>query len=100
MRVSYDLISPDNDVNEPPDTWSLRVPRQYHDCAPKIIPTPRGGHGSYVEGLPPKGSSGLSAVAIRQLRGHKVSGLKFGEMVQGKRGSLTSVAPRADEPSL
>ena len=100
MRVSYHLISPDNDVNESPDTWFLRVPRQYRDSAPKIIPAPRGGHGWCVEGLPPKGSSGLSAVAIRQPGDHKVSGLKFGEMVQGKRGSLTSMVPRADESSL
>jgi hypothetical protein len=44
VRVSYHLISLDDDVNETADMWSLRVPTQYRGCTPKIIPAPRGGH--------------------------------------------------------
>jgi len=66
VRVSYHVISTYNDANENPDAWPLRVQKQYRYGAPTITPAPDGGRGWGLEGLSPKGSFVLRAVATRR----------------------------------
>jgi len=72
VRVSYHVISTYNDANENPDVWPLRVPKQYRYGAPTITPAPDGGRGWGLEGLSPKGSFVLRAVATRRPNDHNV----------------------------
>src|SRR5580700_1332917 len=38
----YNLISADDHVQEPPDTWQKRVPAKFRDRAPKVVRTDQG----------------------------------------------------------
>src|SRR5262249_5762295 len=38
MAIDYPLIvSADDHIVEPPDVWTARVPRKYHDCCPRVV---------------------------------------------------------------
>ena len=95
--MEYNVISTDNHINEAPDTWTTRVPEHYRDRAPKIMPAADGGDGWSYDGLPPKDSFGLNAVAGRPYANYKASGLKFEEIMPGNYDGAAHIKDMADD---
>ena len=70
------VISADNHVNEPPWVFD-RVPSEFKDRAPKMLPGADGGDGWSFDGGPPKRTFGIEAMAGRKPSEYQTSGLKF-----------------------
>jgi predicted TIM-barrel fold metal-dependent hydrolase len=65
MAREYRLISSDGHLEVPPERWTLRVPKQYQDRAPRTVRLPDGGDGLLIEGLPVQAANFLDLRAGR-----------------------------------
>jgi predicted TIM-barrel fold metal-dependent hydrolase len=84
--MQYKVISTDNHVNEPPETYVDRVPSHLKDKAPRILPGRDGGDGWSFDGNPPKTTFGLGAVGAttkQDYSKYKLGGLKWEEVPPG-----------------
>ncbi len=76
------VISADNHVNEPPWVFD-RVPSEFKDRTPKMLPGADGGDGWSFDGGPPKRTFGIEAMAGRKPSEYQTSGLKFSDIMKG-----------------
>ncbi len=51
--MEYKVISTDNHINEPPETYVDRLPKHLKDKAPRIMRGDDGGDGWSMDGKPP-----------------------------------------------
>jgi predicted TIM-barrel fold metal-dependent hydrolase len=57
--LPFRLVSADSHIVEPPDLWTSRLPAEFRDRAPTILPTPEGDR--VFSGGKPRGGIGLMA---------------------------------------
>lgn len=78
----YTVISVDDHIVEPPDTFAGRVPRQFADRAPKVVDTEQGGQTWVYDGrqLP---NVGFNAVVGRPVAEYGFEPVRFDEMRRG-----------------
>ncbi|MGO8863567.1 MAG: amidohydrolase family protein [Acidimicrobiales bacterium] len=84
--MTYSVISTDNHINEPPGTYSDRLPRHLREKSPKMVRAADGGDGWSFNGEPPRMTLGLSAIgAITRgdYRQYKPSGITWEELPPG-----------------
>lgn len=79
----YRVISADNHLIEPPDTFSARLPSRFRDRSPRIMRASDGGDGWSFDGQEPKQTFGLDAAASLNYQITKKGGLKFEELMPG-----------------
>ncbi len=80
--MAVKVISADCHINEPPHVFE-RVPEEYQDRIPRMMPAPDGGDGWSFDGGPPKRSFGIEAMAGVAKEDYKLSGMKFEEIMPG-----------------
>src|ERR1700761_137790 len=81
-RRRYTLISVDDHIVEPPDTFTGRLPRKFADRAPKVVETPGGGQtGVYDDRELP--NVGFNAVVGRPVSEYGFEPVRFDEMRRG-----------------
>ena len=78
--MTYQVISADNHIVEPRDLFVSRMPKEFRDCAPRVLPGADGGDGWSWDGKPPARTFGIEAVAGREIR---ISGYKWDEILPG-----------------
>src|SRR5579883_949694 len=78
---TYNIISADDHVQEPPDTWQSRVPGKLKQRAPRIVSTPEGDAWE-VDGRR-YGALGLGAQAGRRYEDYKASGDTYNTIRKG-----------------
>ena len=61
--MDYPIISADDHIQEPPDLWSTRLPKNLRDRAPKVITLADGGR---VEGVITKLEGGKMYVRVSE----------------------------------
>lgn len=78
----YTVISVDDHIVEPPDTFAGRVPRKFADRAPQVVDTPDGGQTWKYDGnsLP---NVGFNAVVGRPVSEYGFEPARFDEMRRG-----------------
>src|ERR1700716_2317487 len=78
----YTLISVDDHIVEPPDTFEGRVPRKFADRAPRVVDTDDGGQTWMYDGqsLP---NVGFNAVVGRPVSEYGFEPTRFDEMRRG-----------------
>ena len=76
------IVSVDDHVIEPPRVWLDRLPRKYHDVAPRII-TEADGQEFWVYEDRKTITGGLGAVAGRRPEDITVEGFPYSEMRPG-----------------
>ncbi|HTO00103.1 MAG TPA: amidohydrolase family protein [Microthrixaceae bacterium] len=78
----YTVISVDDHIVEPPDTFVGRIPAKYADRAPKIVETPNGGETWVYDGaeLP---NVGFNAVVGRPVSEYGFEPTRFDQMRRG-----------------
>ena len=84
--MKYSVISTDNHINEPPETYVDRLPRHLRENAPKMVRGADGGDGWSFNGEPPRMTFGLSAtgaITKQDYRQYKPSGIKWEELPPG-----------------
>ena len=62
-ELGIKLISADNHINEPRDLFITRFPQHLKDKAPRVVEGADGGEGWTIDGVPPKRTYGLEAMA-------------------------------------
>ncbi len=78
----YTLISVDDHIVEPPDTFTGRLPRQFADRAPKVVDTADGGQAwVYDDQVLP--NVGFNAVVGRPVSEYGFEPVRFDEMRRG-----------------
>jgi predicted TIM-barrel fold metal-dependent hydrolase len=90
--IDYPVIDADAHVNEPPDTWSTRVPARLRDRAPKLVRTDDGDVWSFDAGRRTR-PVGLTASAGSSYLGYRPSGVTYDDM---RPGSFDAKARLAD----
>ena len=78
---SYNVISSDDHVEEPKDTWQSRVPAKLHDRAPKVVRVPEGDAWE-INGVRGK-TIGLEAQAGKKFEEYKPSGESYDTIRKG-----------------
>jgi predicted TIM-barrel fold metal-dependent hydrolase len=84
--MEYTIISADNHINEPPNIYVERVPRDLRERAPRVVRCDDGGDGWSMDGTPPRMSFGLGAIgaiAKGNPKEFRASGLTWGEIPPG-----------------
>jgi hypothetical protein len=78
----YTVISVDDHIVEPPDTFTGRLPRKFADRAPKVVETDGGGQTWVYDGkeLP---NVGFNAVVGRPVAEYGFEPVRFDEMRRG-----------------
>ena len=76
------VISADNHINEPPWVFD-RVPAALKDRVPKMMRGADGGDGWSFDGLPPKRTFGIEAMAGFDRKDFRLSGLRFDQIRPG-----------------
>jgi predicted TIM-barrel fold metal-dependent hydrolase len=78
----YTVISADDHIVEPPDTFTGRLPRKFADRAPKVVDTDEGGQTWVYDGqeLP---NVGFNAVVGRPVSEYGFEPVRFDEMRRG-----------------
>ena len=84
------IISADCHINEPPWVFD-RVPAEYRDRAPKMLPGKDGGDGWSFDGKAPKRTFGVEAMAGRT-ESDQVTGLRFADILPGNYDGAAHVA--------
>jgi predicted TIM-barrel fold metal-dependent hydrolase len=80
--VNYTLISVDDHLLEPPDTFEGRLPAKYKDQAPKVVETEEGHEVWYFEDQP-YFQVGFMCVAGRPKEDHRFEPCRFSEVRPG-----------------
>lgn len=94
--MDYRLISADNHIIDPRDLYVERMPVEYRDRAPRVVPSPEGGEGWSWEGRPPARTFGLEAVAGRKTDGvFRDQGLTWEEILPGNYDGSAHLADMA-----
>ena len=78
--MEYRVVSGDNHIIEPRDLFVTRLPAEYRERAPRVMPGADGGDGWSFDGKPPQRTLGIEATAGREIR---VSGYKWEEILPG-----------------
>src|SRR5260370_40887087 len=78
---SYNVISSDDHVEEPKDTWQSRVPAGLRDRAPRVVRV-EDGDAWEINGVRGR-TIGLEAQARKKFADHKASGEPFDTSRQG-----------------
>ncbi len=82
--MRYHIISADNHIIDPRNLYAERMPLEYRDRAPRVLPAADGGEGWSFDGKPATRSFGLEAVAGRKVDGvFKDHGLTWEEILPG-----------------
>jgi len=81
-EARYTLISVDDHLMEPPDTFAGRMPRKYADRAPRVIETEEGHEVWSIEGTP-FSQVGFMCVAGRPREDHRVEPARYDEVRPG-----------------
>jgi predicted TIM-barrel fold metal-dependent hydrolase len=89
--MDYRVISADNHIIEAPGTFE-RLPSKFRDRTPRIMRGEDGGDGWSFDGLPPKMTFGLNALAGRPFEEYKSSGLRFEEILPGNYDGAAHLA--------
>jgi len=76
----YKLISADDHVQEPPDTWEKRVPAKFRDRAPRVVRTKRG-DAWLIEGQ--MQSLGMEVQAGKKFEDYKAAGETYDTIRKG-----------------
>ncbi len=76
------IISADCHINEPPHVFD-GVPASMKERAPKMLRGADGGDGWSFDGKPPAHTFGVEAVAGREGKNKKLTGLRFDELLPG-----------------
>lgn len=76
----YHLISADDHVQEPPDTWQKRVPAKFRDRAPKVVRTDQG-DAWVIEGSAV--SLGMEVQAGKKFEDYKATGETYDSIRKG-----------------
>jgi uncharacterized protein len=76
----YNLISADDHVQEPPDTWQKRVPPKFRDRAPKVVHTKQG-DAWVIEGQAQ--SLGMEVQAGKKFEDYKAAGETYDSIRKG-----------------
>jgi predicted TIM-barrel fold metal-dependent hydrolase len=83
MTRSYELISADSHVLEPPHLWTNYLPRRFHDRAPRVVDDGDGGEAwQFAAGEPPA-PIGIYASAGRHGDDVRWTGVTFASANQG-----------------
>ncbi|MCU1460438.1 MAG: hypothetical protein JWO37_513 [Acidimicrobiales bacterium] len=90
--IDYPVIDADAHVNEPPDTWTSRVPAHVRDRAPKVVHTDEGDVWSFDDGKRTR-PVGLTASAGLSYLQYKPAGHTYEDM---RPGSFDTKARLAD----
>ena len=90
--IDYPILDCDAHVNEPPDTWTTRVPSKLRDRAPKVLHRDDGDYWSFNDGETIR-AVGLTAVAGRSFTEYSPSGGSYASM---RPGSFDTKARLAD----
>ncbi len=78
----YTIISVDDHLMEPPETFESRMPRKYAERAPKVVETEEGHEVWSIDGTP-YFQVGFMAVAGRPREDHRVEPARFSEVRPG-----------------
>lgn len=79
--MTYELISVDDHIIEPPDVWADRLPAKYADHAPKVIVREDGSEAWVVNGVA-QPTMGLNAVAGRPQEQWDMDPVSYSEMIE------------------
>ena len=90
--IDYPILDCDAHVNEPPDTWSARVPAALRDRAPKVVRRDDGDFWSFNDGESMR-PVGLTATAGRSFLDYAPVGARYETM---RPGSFDTEARLAD----
>jgi uncharacterized protein len=80
--MQYRVISADDHVQEPADTWQARVPVRHKDRAPKVVRT-ENGDTWLIDGKPLGAGIGLAVQAGRKFEEYSASGFSYDTIRQG-----------------
>ncbi len=80
--IDYPIIDADSHVNEPPDLWQSRVPRQLRARAPKVVKTDDGDVWSFDDGKRMR-PLGLTATAGKNVVEYRPSGRTYEDIRPG-----------------
>jgi predicted TIM-barrel fold metal-dependent hydrolase len=78
--MEYNVISADDHIVEPRDLFVTRMPAEFREKAPRMIPGKDGGDGWSWNGETPSRTLGIEATAGREIR---ISGYKWEEIFPG-----------------
>ncbi len=81
-KVNYTLVSVDDHLMEPPDTFAGRLPRRYQDRAPRVVETEEG-HQIWEFDGQPYFQVGFMCVAGRPREDHRVEPARYDEVRPG-----------------
>jgi predicted TIM-barrel fold metal-dependent hydrolase len=92
--MQYSLISADSHLIEPRDLFVERLPEQFRDRAPRVLPGRDGGDGWSFDGGPPHRTFGLEAVAGQKLKGvpFQAEGLTWDQILPGNYDGAAHLA--------
>jgi predicted TIM-barrel fold metal-dependent hydrolase len=90
--IDYPILDADAHVNEPPDTWQMRVPAKLRERAPKVVHTDNGDMWSFDDGASMR-PVGLTATAGLSYLQYRPSGLTYESI---RPGSFDTKARLAD----
>jgi hypothetical protein len=92
--MEYSVISADSHLIEPKDLFVERLPREYRDRAPRVMPGRDGGDGWSFDGNPPSRTFGLEAIAGQKLKGmpYQAAGLTWNQILPGNYDASAHLA--------
>src|SRR5260370_36481830 len=82
LIMRYRIISADDNVQEPADTWQSRVPARLKDRAPKVVSAPSGDTW-VVDGKAVGAGIGLAVQAGRRFEEYSASGFTYDTLRKG-----------------
>lgn len=85
------VISADCHINEPPWVFD-RVPSEFRERVPRMMPGADGGDGWSFDGKPPKRTFGVEAMAGRAKDDYQAAGLRFDDILPGNYDGAAHVA--------
>lgn len=83
MARTYDLISADSHVLEPPHLWTEYMPKKFHEKCPRVVPDGDGGEAWQFSPELPPAPIGIYASAGRRHEDVRWTGVTFAEANQG-----------------
>jgi predicted TIM-barrel fold metal-dependent hydrolase len=95
--VHYEVISTDCHILEPPNLWIDRLPKEWQDRAPRVLPGADGGDGWSWDGKPPNKTFGLEVVAGRSTEDYRNGGLRWDEVMPGCYDGAAHVKDMAED---
>ena len=91
--MEYNVISADNHILEPRDLFTTRLPLEYRDRAPRVLPGNDGGDGWSFDGKTVQRTLGIEAIAGR---GSRISGFKWEEILPGNYDGAAHIKDMSD----